>query len=196
MHKYMSAATSSTVAGQRGNRSNGAGRTRLARSGPQRQQRQRGQRGQRGSAIVEFALVLPLLLILLFGIVELGFVLYDKTVITSASRAAVRQGVAFGETSTGTPYYMAPATVSQIATGGLTTMLINFNTSNQPSVTLSSCTAANSCTTGAGCSAGNSLTVTVSYTFQGLLLGAALSPFPAAFNNLLTLTSSTMMSCE
>ncbi|WP_322044329.1 TadE/TadG family type IV pilus assembly protein [Paraburkholderia sp. J67] len=186
----MSAATSSTVAAQRGHRSNGA---RRARSG---QRGQQGKRGQRGSAIVEFALVMPMLLILLFGIVELGFVLYDKTVITSASRAAVRQGVAFGETATGTPYYMSPSTVTQIATGGLSTMLINFNSSNQPSVTLSSCTAASSCTTGAGCSAGNSLTVTVSYTFQGLLLGAALSPFPASFNNLLTLTSSTVMSCE
>ncbi|WP_237181638.1 TadE family protein [Paraburkholderia tropica] len=191
MHKPMSAAAFSKVADRRGKSVNGA-RNR-ARPG---ERISRGRRRQRGSAIVEFALVLPLLLTLLFGIVELGFVLYDKTVITSASRAAVRQGVAFGETSTGTPYYMSATSVGQIATGGLSTMLINFSSTNQPSVTLTSCTASNSCTTGAGCSAGNSLTVTVSYTFQGLLLGAALSPFPAAFNNILTLTSSTMMSCE
>ncbi|HKT99379.1 MAG TPA: TadE/TadG family type IV pilus assembly protein [Paraburkholderia sp.] len=154
----------------------------------------RARQAQRGTAIVEFALVLPLLLILLFGIVELGFLLYDKTVITSASRAAVRQGVAFGEDSTGTPVYLSAANIGQIAQGGLSTQLIGFGAAT-PNVTVTNCTSSGSCSAG-GCSPGNSLTVTVTYAFQGLLLGAAISPFPAALNNALTLTSSTVMSCE
>lgn len=150
---------------------------------------------QRGAAIVEFALVLPLLLTLLFGMVELGFLLYDKTVITSASRAAVRQGVAFGENSTGQPLYMSATSIGQIATGGLSTMLIGFGTAT-PNATVTSCTSSGGCSTGAGCSSGNSLTVTVTYAFQGIVLGAAISPFPAALKNALTLSSSTVMSCE
>ncbi|WP_321961867.1 TadE/TadG family type IV pilus assembly protein [Paraburkholderia sp. J7] len=156
----------------------------------------RSPRGERGSTIVEFALVLPMLLMLLFGIAEIGFMLYDKTVITSASRAAARQGVAFGETSTGQPVYLSASAIQSIATGGLSSMLIGLGKATTPTVTVTNCTAANSCTTGTGCTSGNSLTVAVSYTFQGLVLGAAISPLPASFKNALTLTSSTMMSCE
>lgn len=156
----------------------------------------RALRNQRGAAIAEFALVLPLLLMLLFGITEIGLMLYDKTVITSASRAAVRQGVALGETSTGQPVYAPVSTIQSIATGGLAAMLIGLGKTTQPTVTITSCTASSTCSTGSGCSSGNSLTVAVSYTFQGLVLGAMVSPLPASFKNALTLTSSTMMSCE
>ncbi len=43
--------------------------------------------------MVEFALVLPLLLLLLFGIMEGSIILYDKAVITNASREAARAGI-------------------------------------------------------------------------------------------------------
>jgi Flp pilus assembly protein TadG len=46
-----------------------------------------------GVAVVEFALVLPLLLIILFGIVDFGFMLYDKAVITNAVREGARAGI-------------------------------------------------------------------------------------------------------
>ncbi len=49
--------------------------------------------GQRGVAMVEFAIVLPLLLIILFGIVEFGLVLFNKQVITNASREGARYGI-------------------------------------------------------------------------------------------------------
>lgn len=157
----------------------------------------RMRREQRGAAIVEFALVLPLLLLIVFGIVEFGFILYDKTAITSASRAAVRQGVAFGEDATGSPVYLSSDSVKSIAKGNLSTMLINFSTSTtQPSVAVSNCTPSGSCTPDTGCTSGNSLTVAVSYTFTGLALGASFNPLPTALKNALTLTSSTMMSCE
>jgi Flp pilus assembly protein TadG len=48
---------------------------------------------QSGQSAVEFALVLPLLLILLLGILEFGLVLYDKAVITNAAREGARAGV-------------------------------------------------------------------------------------------------------
>ena len=48
---------------------------------------------QKGAEIVEFALVLPLLLLILFGIMEFGIVFFDKAIITNASREGARAGV-------------------------------------------------------------------------------------------------------
>ena len=50
---------------------------------------------QAGSNLVEFALVLPLLLVLMFGIVDFGLALFDKAVITNAAREGARTGVVF-----------------------------------------------------------------------------------------------------
>jgi len=50
---------------------------------------------RKGSAAVEFALVLPILLVLVFGIVEFSVALYDKAVITNASREGARAGIVF-----------------------------------------------------------------------------------------------------
>jgi Flp pilus assembly protein TadG len=158
--------------------------------------RRRGRRAQRGVVVIEYALVLPWLLLLLFGVVELGFILYDKTVITSASRAAVRQGVAFGETASGTPVYMAAQDIQSIATGGFSSMLLNFAAAT-PSVSVKNSLTGTVTGTTQACSAGANLTVGVTYSFNGLPLGgASFDPLRAAVKDVLTLSSSTTMSCE
>ena len=43
--------------------------------------------------MVEFAIVLPLLLILICGVIEFGVMFYDKAVITNASREGARAGI-------------------------------------------------------------------------------------------------------
>ena len=48
---------------------------------------------QRGAALVEFALILPVLLLVLLGIIEFGVILFDKAIITNASREAARERV-------------------------------------------------------------------------------------------------------
>jgi hypothetical protein len=50
-------------------------------------------RGHRGNAVVEVAFVLPLLLLLCFGITEFGRAWMTKSVITSAAREGVRLAV-------------------------------------------------------------------------------------------------------
>lgn len=50
---------------------------------------------QRGAALVEFAMVLPLLMVILMGIIEFGIILYDKSVITNASREAARSMIVY-----------------------------------------------------------------------------------------------------
>jgi hypothetical protein len=52
-------------------------------------------RGQRGAAMIEFALVLPVLLILLLGIIEFSLLLYNKAMITNASREGARLGIVY-----------------------------------------------------------------------------------------------------
>jgi Flp pilus assembly protein TadG len=50
---------------------------------------------QRGISAVEFAIVLPVLLMFLFGIIEFGIILYDKAIITNATREAARERIVF-----------------------------------------------------------------------------------------------------
>lgn len=52
-------------------------------------------KSEEGASAVEFALVSPLLFILLFGIIELSAVLYNQAVITNASREAARYSATF-----------------------------------------------------------------------------------------------------
>lgn len=48
---------------------------------------------QRGAVAVEFAIVLPLLLLLFAGITEFGLAYYNKQVLTNASREGARAGI-------------------------------------------------------------------------------------------------------
>ena len=60
----------------------------------------------KAQAMVEFALVLPLLLMLLYGILEAGRLLFIYSTIVTASRQAVRYGSATGQgLSTTIPRY-------------------------------------------------------------------------------------------
>lgn len=52
-----------------------------------------GSSRQRGAAVVEFAMLLPLLMALSIGTVEMGLMLYDKAVLTNASREGARAGI-------------------------------------------------------------------------------------------------------
>jgi Flp pilus assembly protein TadG len=50
--------------------------------------------GQEGASTAEFALILPVLLLLFFGIIDFGVLFYDKQIITNASRVGARAGIA------------------------------------------------------------------------------------------------------
>lgn len=59
----------------------------------------------KAQAMVEFAIVLPILLLLLYGLLEAGRLLFIYSTIVTASRQAVRYGSATGEGSTTVPRY-------------------------------------------------------------------------------------------
>ena len=48
---------------------------------------------QRGAAAVELAIILPFLVVLVFGMIEFGIMFYDKSVLTNASREGARAGI-------------------------------------------------------------------------------------------------------
>ena len=52
-------------------------------------------KNQKGAAAVEFAIIAPLLFVLLFGVIEFSALLYNKAVITNASREAARYSATF-----------------------------------------------------------------------------------------------------
>lgn len=50
-------------------------------------------KNQDGATLVEFALITPLLFLLIFGIIEFGLLLFNKHVITTSSREGARAGI-------------------------------------------------------------------------------------------------------
>lgn len=60
---------------------------------------------KRAQAMVEFAIALPILLLLLYGILEAGRLLFIYSSIVTASRQAVRYGSATGEGTSPVPRY-------------------------------------------------------------------------------------------
>lgn len=58
---------------------------------------QRRQRDERGAVLVEFALLVPILLLLVFGIVDFGYMINRDTMINNVSRDGAREAT-FGKT--------------------------------------------------------------------------------------------------
>ncbi|WP_129788416.1 TadE/TadG family type IV pilus assembly protein [Promicromonospora panici] len=115
--------------------------------------RTRGHR-ERGAAAVEFALVLPILLLLIFGIVEIGRAYYVQTTLSAAAREGVRVMALQNDTAA------ARSTTKNVA-GGLAV------TDSQISVTPTTCS---------GSTAGTA-TVKVTYpvTLMSGLFGASIT---------------------
>lgn len=109
---------------------------------------------------LEFAILLPFVIMVLVGIIDGNLMLYDKVAITNAARAGARAG---------TVLQVPPLSKSQIAaitaTNAQNNLVTNGNTA-APVVTVTQTSGTNS---------GSPLQVTVSYAYQGLMLGSAMS---------------------
>ncbi len=53
-------------------------------------------RTEQGQALVEMALVLPILILIIFGIIEFGRIMNTYLIVTNAAREGARQGVVGG----------------------------------------------------------------------------------------------------
>ena len=142
--------------------------------------------GQRGAALVEFTLVVPLLLLFLFGIIEFSVILYDKAVVTNASREAAREWIEY------TPTKMTNSEVEDIVENYALNRLISFGTANPNRLTTTfKINGANAADTTAYATT-DLLTVEVQYLYDFLLLPA----FVQGFIPDLTLSAETVMRAE
>jgi Flp pilus assembly protein TadG len=134
---------------------------------------------QQGASAVEFAIVLPLLLLFVFGIIEFGILLYDKAVITNASREGARAAALFRTTIDGTPTYLpqgAPGDSGNTSVYGVVNdycanHLITFGGTATPSVTVINPSGA------AGTAPDEYRTVTVAFGYNFLVLPNILAGF-------------------
>jgi Flp pilus assembly protein TadG len=113
---------------------------------------------ERGMAVVEMALVLPLLLMLILAIIEWGAWFYDKAAITNASREAARiVAVSNNPKLTAIPSAL-------IGRMQLTLVLGSGSPSFSNPVSVAN----------VNCRMGTASSVTVQYSYTGLLLGPLL----------------------
>lgn len=127
-----------------------------------------------GSVAVEFAILLPFLIMVLVGIIDVNLVLYDKAVLANAARMGARAG---------TMLRVPPLTTSQIAqitSANASGSLISAGPPAAPTVTV---------TQASGTASGSPLQVAISYTYKGLLLGSAFSALvgPVVLNTTFTM---------
>lgn len=120
----------------------------------------------RGLAAVEFALVLPVLLLVLFGIINFGALMYDQAVVTNAARegarwASIRTTPTYGTgcTTSANPDPGEPLNPCQVAFEYAASRLINFAGERSPNVTY---------TAGQGYGTGAPQVITVSYSYRGI----------------------------
>ena len=135
-----------------------------------------------GSVAVEFALLFPILIAVLFSIVEWGFVVYDKAIITNASREGARSGIVFVVPQRSKAVIEATATAA--CTGSLITM--------SGTITCTSLATVIGAGTFAAPAIGDRLSVQVQTTYNGTALLALYNMLVGP----ITLTETTVMQYE
>jgi Flp pilus assembly protein TadG len=125
---------------------------------------------QRGTSAVEFALILPLLLFVVDGVMEFSLVMYDKVILTNAAREAARAGAMIQTVK------LTTVEIAAVAESYCTSYLLSFGSPQTVVVAVNQ---------NADPIFQTPLTVTVSYTYQSVLMGNFLS----AMNAPLVLTS-------
>ena len=128
-------------------------------------------RDRAGTAMVEFAIVLPLLAIVLLGILQLGIMFYDWVQVENVAAIGLRQFLASRLTST--PYSSATTAIqasTNLPTGQLTiTMSVGGTACNSDPACSTALKAANAITSTGVYLEGQMASVTVSYPCLTLL---------------------------
>jgi Flp pilus assembly protein TadG len=105
---------------------------------------------ERGAVATEFALLLPVFLTILLGIIEFGMIMYGREIVTNATREGARAGITQGP--------------PKLTTGEIITIADNYLTGtgiNPASVTFTA--------VGAGLANPNTLTVHATYSYSFLV---------------------------
>ena len=84
---------------------------------------------QRGAVAIESTLMFPLLVLLIFGMIEFGLLLYNRQVLANASREGARAGIV--STLPGSP--VTDSDISDVVDEYCTARLITFGSAGGPS---------------------------------------------------------------
>jgi Flp pilus assembly protein TadG len=146
-------------------------------------------RPQNGTSTVEFAMIVPFLLIMLFGIMEFGLLLYDKAVITNASREAARSGIA---------YKNPKLTNTEIKTVAVTYASNYLVSSSNVKLSSSNVTVLPATPLPVATISGTPLTVTVTYPYTFFVFGNLFNAYMGGSftNNQISLSATTVMKHE
>jgi len=123
-------------------------------------------RGEAGASAVEFAIILPILVLLIFGIIEFSVALYDKAMITNASREGARAGI----------IYRVPS----VTDGEITNVVDSYLGSSL--ITFGAPVAANTTVTRIGYNPGDELKVTVNYNYTFLIIPSFVTSLSGGIN--------------
>ena len=110
-------------------------------------------------------LIMPILLVLLFGVIEFGFILYNKAMLTNAAREGVRAGIVAQSPR------MDEDGIRIIVENYCADMLVSFGGSTVPTVVAS---------LPASLTFGNDLEVLVTYPYSFLLIPSFIPVIPPA----------------
>ena len=142
--------------------------------------RTRRGRRTRGQSLVEFAVVLPIFLLILSGILDFGFLLYSRMTVISAAREGARVAI---DAPKSTPAQQAqiPSLIQTRVTeaaGGLNTAALTVQSPCIPACSFTAGTA----------KAGDSVKVTVTYQYRSF--------FPLLFGQSFGISSTVQMVLE
>jgi Flp pilus assembly protein TadG len=142
---------------------------------------------QKGGALIEFAIVLPLLMLLVGGIVDFGILFYNKQVLTNASREGARAGIVYQIDGAGNKIILTESDIQGIVERYCEDKkLWTFGGSSLPTTTaprVDSLTYP------------SDLTVTVSFNYT-FLLSSVLNLFGGSFGPTLDISAVTVMRME
>jgi Flp pilus assembly protein TadG len=123
---------------------------------------------QKGAQAVEFALILPFFILIIFAVLDFGILVYNKAIITNASREAVRRGTMLSAAT------WSAATVAQTACNYARNTVITVNAAGGTKTPTCTGTAdpVITVTPVAAPAFNDPITVTVNYTVRGFSLGS------------------------
>ncbi len=137
----------------------------------------------RGQSLVEFALVIPIFVLVLVGILDFGWMLYCRMTVIDAAREGARYGIAVPPASWGSMQSLVTSTVQSEAPGLALSNLTDTVTC-VPIVSKTSC----DFNAAGDAQPGDAIKVTVTYQFYNF--------FPAYFGSTVSLPSTVQMVLE
>lgn len=144
-----------------------------------------GDRPERGASAVEFALVVPIFIMLVFGIISFGMVFAQELGLSNGARQAARFGVVDGRTcgELTTEARNAASTLGMAASD--VTVVVKRGTTDATATVICGTSTAKPC---AGSTAGQSLFVTTSFPSRIMI--------PPVITRNVTLTEKGIFRCE